>query len=209
MRAVLRYARERLGPARLAPAAALVAGAAQIAGGWRGAAHAAVDAAVAAGLVTAFRIWDDVADRERDAPAHPERASAQAESSGPLAAVSFAIGAACLTLLALRSGAPAVLLVCGVAGVLAWWYRTRGPRSGAGDHLLLVKYPVIAAAIAGPSSLTSVRGALSIAIVYLAACIHEWRHDPRSPVAPRTRVIEVTLLVCAASGLVLFLERMR
>ena len=209
MRIILRYARERLHPSRLAPAVALVAGAAPIAGGWHGGTSAVIDIAVAAALISAFRIWDDLADREPDRLAHPHRVSADAGSARALIAACLVLSAASVALVAWRHGAAAVIVVAATAALLGLWYVTRGPRSVVGDHLRLVKYPAFTAAIAGPWSAASIHGALSIATVYLAACVYEWSHDPRCPVRARTRVIEATLLAGAASALVLSLERVQ
>ena len=200
---IRRYARERLRPRQTLPAVALVTAAAETAAGWRGAAPAAADAAIAAALIVTFRIWDDLADRAIDAVAHPNRLSTRPESIRPLAGWAATIGIATAAILWWRHGAIALGLLAALTAVLACWYRLRAGRSAAGDHLRLLKYPVFAVLVAGVRPSVSVRGALSIVTAYLAVSVYEWWHDPRSPIGARTRVAEATLLASATLSLAL------
>jgi hypothetical protein len=206
---IWRYAQQRLRPRQTLPAIALVTAAAEAAAGWRGAATTAADAAMAAALVVTFRIWDDLADRAADAVAHPDRVSTRPASLRALVLCAAAIGGATAAIVWRWSGATAFVLLGALTAVLAAWYRLRTGRSAAGDHLRLLKYPVFAIVIAGGGVVPSARGALAIAVVYLAASVHEWWHDAASPVGRRTRMVEAVLLISATFTLAGFLEGAR
>ena len=77
MTLLLEYARERLTPGRLLPAVLLLVLATLAGRGWSGSDALATDATVGLALVIAFRIWDDLADRDarsRDASGSGHRA---------------------------------------------------------------------------------------------------------------------------------------
>ena len=77
---MIAYLAERLSPAIFVPAAALIALVSHTAGG-----HAAdswlLDLLLALLLIAQFRLWDDLADREHDRRAHPERVLVRARTS--------------------------------------------------------------------------------------------------------------------------------
>jgi len=175
------YARARLIRRPVLAAVLLVAACANVARGLSTAIVLAQDFAIALSLVIAFRIWDDVMDREFDRVRHPERL---AIAPGSVAALSLA--ASCLAL----TGAGALLRVHGIApvalliaftGLLAAWYALRNARTAAGDRILLFKYAIFTLALTGPAPFTPRAVAVALG-VYLTACVYEWRHDPESPV---------------------------
>jgi 4-hydroxybenzoate polyprenyltransferase len=182
MTVLLAYARERLTAGRLLPAVLLVVFAALAGRGWPGAAITAADAAAAVALVIAFRIWDDLASREDDRPRHPDRVVVRASSTAALQSAAWTLGIAAAALLELTRGALSVVLLAGYSGVLAATYAARGPRTTAGDRILLLKYAVFTLALIGIPGAFGVRGLLSAVAAFLAACVYEWMHDAESPV---------------------------
>ena len=88
---LLAYARERLTPGRLLPAVLLVVAATLAGRGWSGGTLRRRRAASASLLVIAFRIWDDLVDRDRDRATHPERVAVRAASHAAAAAAAVAV----------------------------------------------------------------------------------------------------------------------
>jgi 4-hydroxybenzoate polyprenyltransferase len=178
MRLLLAYARERLSPGRVLPAGLLVVIATWIGRGWT----TLSDVAAAFGLVIAFRVWDDVMDRERDRAGHPERVVVQASSTIPfiVAGAVVAIGAAILVGGAHGLGSLSVLAAYTV--ILAASYATRRARSAIREWILLLKYGVFTLALIGLPAAMTPRGLLSAAAAFAAACLYEWLHDAESPV---------------------------
>jgi hypothetical protein len=181
MTMLLAYARQRLFRRDVFAVIVLMAVVAHPARGQSSVAEAAVDLAIAAGLVFAFRAWDDVMDRDLDGRRDPARVLARATSIAPVVIASGCTGALAAVACAAAHGAGSGLLLASFALVLARWYRTRRSRTGGGDRLLLAKYAVFTLALIGPGAFGP--GALIAAgSVYLAACLHEWRHDRGSRV---------------------------
>jgi small-conductance mechanosensitive channel len=144
-----------------------------------------VDATFALLLLAQFRAWDDLADRHRDARAHPGRVLVRATSVAPVVAFCIALAALNLTLALRRdaSGVAAVVLLALIA-VLAIWYAVRTDRTAAGDHLLLSKYPAMVVVVAGARALHAPARILGAALaLHLAACAYEVWHDPASPLS--------------------------
>jgi 4-hydroxybenzoate polyprenyltransferase len=182
MTLLLAYARERLTPARLAPAVLLVVLSTLAGRGWSGAIAVVVDAAVALALVAAFRLWDDLVDRERDRVKHPHRVTVTASTVTPLWIVAGALGAAAAVMLALADGTASVVLLVVYAGILAASYARRGSRTAARDRILLLKYGVFTLVLIGLPAAASARGLIAAAAAFAIACVYEWRHDAESPV---------------------------
>ena len=182
MTLLLAYARERLTASRLVPAVLLVVLATIGGRGWDQGTILAGHAAAALALVVSFRIWDDLADRERDRARHPERVSVRAASVGPLWLAAGATGAAAIALVGLMRGPASVALLAAYAAGLAAAYAARGRRSAAGDRIVLLKYGVFALALIGPSAAFTARGLVAAAAAFATACVYEWWHDAESPV---------------------------
>jgi len=185
MTLLLAYARERLTAGRLLPAVLLVVLAAIAGRGWESGGAFAAAAAAAVALVVAFRIWDDLADRERDRARHPERVSVRAASVVPLWIAAGAAAVAALALLGLMRGAASIALLAAYAVGLAVVYARRGPRSAASDRILLLKYGVFTLALIGLTAPSTARGLFAAATAFVAACVYEWWHDAESPVFVR------------------------
>ena len=129
MTLLVAYARERLTPGRVLPAALLVVLATVAGRGWSGGAALATDATIGLALVIAFRIWDDLADRERDRARHPDRVTVRAASIVPLWIAADATAFAATSVLWLARGTASVAFLTTYTIVLAAVYAGRGPRS--------------------------------------------------------------------------------
>ena len=182
MTLLLAYARERLTPGRLIPAGLLVVAATLAGRGWSWDAGMAADVGAAFGLVIAFRVWDDLMDRDRDRSRHPERVVVRASSTTPLvvAAAAVAIGAG--VLVGAARGLPSVIFLAAYTAVLGLSYATRGARSAIREWILLLKYGVFTLALIGPPAAWTPRALLAGLAAFAAACLYEWLHDAESPV---------------------------
>jgi hypothetical protein len=158
-----------------------------------------IDLILAATLFAQFRIWDDIADRDPDRLAHPGRVLVRAPSIAPFATLCAALAVVTAILLIARGAAPGALLIYGATiASLAVWYSARGSRTVASDHVILAKYPAFASIIAASRGREDgMASLLSIAAVYLGACVYEGLHDPRSPSArwPMLVAFESLLLI--------------
>jgi 4-hydroxybenzoate polyprenyltransferase len=181
MMLLLEYARQRLMRASVLAAVLLVTAGAHAGRGFSTAAGLAADLAISFCLVVAFRVWDDVMDRERDRVRHPERVVVRTGSTASLSLAASGLATAGAAVLFRTHGPASVWLLLAFSGVLATWYAVRGMRSAAGDRMLLFKYAVFTLALIGPAAVTP-RGLASALGVYLAACLYEWLHDRESPV---------------------------
>jgi 4-hydroxybenzoate polyprenyltransferase len=180
------YVAQRIQLWRFVPLALIVAACGAAAGGAlpRDWADWAWHPIAAFGLIVAFRVWDDLADRDIDRIRHPARVLARAGTVAPM--VWVAVSAAVVSLLAVlaagdagrRLGAMAVL------ALLLWgWYRVRatlgaGPLANA--QVLLLKYPAIAVIAASPDRRlpTLPEGLALLALLYCALCLYEIADDP-------------------------------
>jgi len=156
--------------------------------------RAAVTALV---LMLAFRVWDDLKDRSRDAREHPRRVTVVAESIGPL--VAFGMALALLGVLIITIGPRPVARLGAVAAaalLLGAWYRLRRASASrvVNGHVVLLKYPLLAfAASAAPPSLAT------LASLYLVLCVYEIIDDPalRASIVARRIAISECALVSA------------
>jgi 4-hydroxybenzoate polyprenyltransferase len=182
------YLRERYRPMPWIPLAAVLAFAGLVVAGPLSSATVGAFASawgVAFLLTLAFRIWDDVEDRERDAQEHPERIVVRAMTRVPFGAVAIIVGAVAVSVIATGAQPRMRLaaLAIGVA-VLFAWYRGRrflGERAPVGAPLILAKYPLIAFVSAAPRSNAPPLG-VAVAVftsLYLALLVYEITDDAR------------------------------
>jgi 4-hydroxybenzoate polyprenyltransferase len=166
---------------------------------------------LATSLIVQFRIWDDLADRQRDRDRHPERILPAARRLGPFHGLWVVAAAAAGALLALGPCPAWRLSVYGLFGLaLGLWYtagRRRWTQSLLHYHVVLAKYPVFVYLIGGGTArpLPRVLAALS---VYLALCAYEVLHDPETagvPGARRALQAEVAALLTASAALIVTL----
>lgn len=182
MTLLLAYARERLTPSRVFPPVLLVVVAVLAGRGWPGGSAFATDLVLALALVIAFRIWDDLMDRERDRTKHPDRVLVRASSTDPLVTASWVLLTGTLIVIQDTRTTPSTVLLVAYMAVLAASYRLRGLRTPAADRILLLKYGVFTLALIGPPAWFSARGLLAAAAAFVVACVYEWWHDAESPV---------------------------
>jgi 4-hydroxybenzoate polyprenyltransferase len=187
---LFQYCRQRLLTLRIGTAAVVIAAASEVAvTSWR---SLPIDVLLGCVLIALFRIWDDLADRERDAVAHPGRPTVRAATPAPFVAACLLLAVSAFAIVALRgAGLGAASGLAALILLMALWYLHRGPRSLAGDHVLLLKYPmfvwIVVASRGGPPAPSLW---LAMAAVFLAACVYEAVHDPTSPAA---RILEAGL----------------
>jgi 4-hydroxybenzoate polyprenyltransferase len=181
----LAYVRERYPARRFVPLAFLLAVAGMIAAGSRFDSPMVLLQSVLVSylLVLAFRVWDDLEDRERDRREHPERLLVRSPNAAPwwrLIALSVAVSAGIIALgprVGLRLG------LLGLGGALLFaWYRARrvmGARPLIGMPVIFAKYPLIAYVAAPPSQPVSpLVTALALLALYAALCCYELVDDP-------------------------------
>jgi len=143
----------------------------------------AIAAVEALGLVLAFRIWDDLEDRDSDRTRHPDRVLASASTTAPFKLLGLAFATASLVPL---FSTPFLLrrlagLLIGIA-ILSIWYGVRSTsrrRHALGEHILAIKYPLIAYAVAPelPADVVTPRIVAILAAVYSLVCVYEYAED--------------------------------
>jgi len=176
------YLAERARPTVFVPLALLIAETAWVAapGPARSAAGFAMCATQALLIVLALRVWDDLQDRRRDAARHLGRITVRARRVAPLVGLSvvLAAGGAASLLGATIPRVRIAILVAIVLGLIVW-YRTRPMEpSRLGGFVLLVKYPVLAIALApGLGALSPTRAAAATGTLYVIACTYEYLED--------------------------------
>lgn len=133
-------------------------------------------------LLFQFRVWDDLADRNRDAVEHPDRvlpASAHVGKYRSLVIAVAIVNTVLVTLLATPLHATALLLANLVFLIWYGWLREHVERRLLQSHAVLLKYPAFVFVLSG---FVAVRSAIylgaSMLITYFAICIYEIVHDP-------------------------------
>jgi 4-hydroxybenzoate polyprenyltransferase len=162
-------------------------------------------------LIVQFRIWDDLADRQRDRSRHPERILPAASRAGPFHGLWIVAAGATVALLALGPWPAWRLSVYGLLALtLGIWYasgRHRWTQPVLNYHVVLAKYPVFVCLIGGVAARTAPR-LLAALSVYLALCAYEVLHDPETAEAPGARRAlraELVALMTASAGLTISL----
>jgi 4-hydroxybenzoate polyprenyltransferase len=137
-------------------------------------------------LVLAFRIRDDLADRELDRTLHPRRITVAAGDLAPLTRIVYAaLGLAALLVAASPARVAALSVLAALSLLLFAWYRLREsvrPSRFVNAAVVLLKYPAIAfvAAAAGtsaPIARNSIGLVAGLTAIYIVACIYERLHD--------------------------------
>jgi 4-hydroxybenzoate polyprenyltransferase len=188
--ALAAYLRTRLPAPRFGPLGLALVLAALAGGPVPGPGTLAWQAALATSLLLQFRLWDDLADRERDRRRHPGRVLVAARSLGPFHALHGAAAGAAVLLLATGPDPGRRLAVYGLLALaLALWYgpgRRRWPQPVLGYHVVLAKYPVFACLLGGGPA-HPVPRLLAILSLYLGLCVYEVLHDAEVARAPGAR----------------------
>lgn len=150
-------------------------------------------------LVFAFRVWDDLEDRQYDAAHHPDRVLASSNRIAPFVVFAVALAAAGMVpaVLIARLAEQIAIINIAIIVLIAWYHRRAndGP-SLANAHMVLLKYPLIAFALA------PVRPRMpAIVALYLALCAFEVFDDPVLRASPRGRRIAMAEAVVGALAL--------
>jgi hypothetical protein len=148
----------------------------------------AVRVLLAGMLLFQFRLWDDLADRDRDRHEHPERVLVRAPSLIPFRialGLAFTVNALSLALLGSHDR---LGIFFGLIGAFLVWYRGLRlvcPNRVLGYHVVLGKYPAFVYLLSDAAA-GDIRPAM--ALVYLGLCVYEVLHDPalRGDLAART-----------------------
>lgn len=134
-------------------------------------------------LLAQFRIWDDVADRRKDAITYPQRVLVRSATPGPVLGLGMALLAVNVALALQRDATLVSLSLLALLHVaIGAYYLLRERRTLLSDQLLLGKYPAFVCVLAGerlmeaPFAVTA-----AAAIVYAGASAYEAWHDPVSP----------------------------
>jgi 4-hydroxybenzoate polyprenyltransferase len=170
---MIAYFAERFPRALFLSVAAGIAGAAHL-GGAHEDACVVVDAFMALLLITQFRLWDDLADREYDRRHHPNRILVRAQRTTRFVAICLLLAEINFVALWLRSGVPGVVALGLVNLAAALWYTLRpSRRTAVGDFVVLAKYPAFVLILSG--------GAWGAVTAYAAACVYEIAHNSFGP----------------------------
>jgi hypothetical protein len=171
---MIAYLAERFPPALFLSVAAGIAGAAHF-GGAHEDACVIVDAFMALLLITQFRLWDDLADREYDRCQHPNRILVRAQRTTRFVAICLLLAEINFIALWLRSGVPGVVALGLVNLAAALWYALRPRRRTAvGDFVVLAKYPAFVLILSDAALWSALT-------VYAAACVYEIAHNAFGP----------------------------
>ena len=147
-------------------------------------------------LVFAFRIWDDIEDRGYDAARHPDRVLASSNRVAPFVVFAVALAAAGMipAVLIARLAEQLAIINVAILVLIAWYHRRAndGP-SLANAHVVLLKYPLIAFALA------PVRPRMpAIVALYLTLCAFEVFDDTALRASTRARRIATAEAFVAA-----------
>ena len=134
-------------------------------------------------LVLAFRVWDDLEDRDADRARHPNRVMEQSRQTAPFVALIGVLTAAVLSsLLRMADPLERIIALAAAVGVLSLWYSARRSENWnrrIGSHVVLLKYPLIAYTVAPviPAA-GSLRPVAILVALYLLVCVYEYVDDP-------------------------------
>jgi len=135
-------------------------------------------------LSLAFRVWDDLEDRRADRVRHPHRLLARSTRTAPFLVLVALLGVGGMTsLLQLSDPLPRFIALATAVVIMSIWYSTRRSENWnrvAGEHIVLLKYPLIALVVAptlpGVSGVARTVGVL--AGLYALICLYEYIDDP-------------------------------
>ena len=181
MSELLRYRRERL-PLRLVlTVSLLLAAAAAIAVSSYGWTALLWNLVLAALMFVQFRIWDDLADIERDRDEFPGRVLCNVSQRTPFwfAVVGFFMTAG-LGILCLKSQVSAITFGALNMLFLLWYHAIRRFFGRLLNVIaVLAKYPAFVFVIADAPIQYRARTATIVSVVYVGACLYEVLHNKR------------------------------
>ncbi|MES2179656.1 MAG: hypothetical protein V4550_17485 [Gemmatimonadota bacterium] len=132
-------------------------------------------------LILALRVWDDLADRTRDAVEHPNRITVRITSSNAFVILGESAAFGWIALMLTGRDSPSrLLLFIALCIALTIWYRTRRilGSSRLSAYAVLSKYPVIVVLIAPGQLRTPIIAVPVLVSLYLLLCIYETLDDP-------------------------------
>jgi hypothetical protein len=134
-------------------------------------------------LLAQFRIWDDLADRQKDAVTHPQRVLVRSTSPAPVIGLGMGLLAVNVALASQRDVTWLSLSLLALLHVaLGTYYLLREGRTLLSDQLLLAKYPVFVCVLAGERLIAAPFAVVAAAaVIYAGASAYEAWHDPVSP----------------------------
>jgi hypothetical protein len=141
-----------------------------------------LDSLFALSLLAQFRLWDDLADRAADAQLHPSRVLVRACDVSNYEVLCTALGLTNLLVASLRGPDFTSLgVLIALDAAFGTWYACREAHTPWGDLLLLSKYPMFVLIVAAGPARDLAALVPDLLTVYIAACVFEVVHDPRSP----------------------------
>ena len=180
MNDLLRYRRERLPSALVFSVAALLTIAASILSERWPIADGLWNVVLAGFLVIQFRLWDDLNDINNDRISHPDRVLCRLGSHSHFHIVVVILFVLNSIALSLTKSLHAVTVFVVLNVVFLLWYRVLQDCFGTflHVHFVLTKYPVFAFLLADePLSKNKTSAVLTLAFVYVGACIYEFLHN--------------------------------
>lgn len=135
-------------------------------------------------LSLAFRVWDDLEDRNADRVRRPQRIMARSTRTAPFLMLVALFGVGGVTsLLQLSDPLPRFIVLAAAVAILSVWYSTRRLENWnrvAGEHIVLLKYPLIAFVVAPsyPSAPGVSRTVVLLIGLYALICVYEYIDDP-------------------------------
>jgi hypothetical protein len=186
---LLGYWRERIVKVRTALLVVLVAGLGFLADPPTGTLQALARIALAALLITQFRLWDDLADRDHDRQRHPERVLARHVGRATHFYAALGVLSLPIVLLLLSFPNPAWRIAAygSLALVVAVVYGSQVTAHGRVMRMgwVLLKYPVfVLLPLAAP---TSANALVAAAVVYLVVMLYDWATSPDAEDLRRAR----------------------
>ena len=135
-------------------------------------------------LSLAFRVWDDLEDRNADRLRRPHRVMARSTRTAPfLVLVALLAVGGMTSLLQSSDPLPRFIALAAAIAILSVWYATRRLENWnrvAGEHIVSLKYPLIAFVVAPtlPAAAGVGRTVAVLAALYALICIYEYMDDP-------------------------------
>lgn len=179
---LIQYTRSRLVRFRMLALVALLLTATWIASAPDSLGTAVRDLVLAAFLLIPFRLWDDLADIDRDRTRDPTRVLTRSTRTGRYRILAGSFAAIHVVLVAWTRSGLALICLLGIHLVLLVWYAVPRRREWeiVNYHVVLLKYPAFVFVLAHRSDSAQQAGILVAGIVaYLILCIHEVWHDTR------------------------------
>jgi hypothetical protein len=127
-----------------------------------------------------LRLWDDLADRDRDRRDHPDRILCDVNPVPYAITVTALAGTNLWLLLTLGAQESALRFVAMNIAVVCYYAFRPKTRTASSDALLLIKYPALVLVLA-PITTDPFAVVVVVMATYAAAFAYEMWHDPTGP----------------------------